>query len=129
MNFLKFPCSLSITKRVCLCVCVCLRVFACVLPRLTPTVAIGLSCGSPDNGLKMSALPRSSRIWLCLDEESGERDFVRLVRDSLLLCVKQKSGDCDFVGLLLDSCLRERKREVGEETSACVCSHGWMCHT
>ena len=106
----------------------CVYVFVCVLPRLIPTVAIGLSCGSPDNGPKMSALPRSSRILLCLEEESGERDFVRLLRDSLLLCVKETSGECDFIGLLLESCLQEKER-VGEERSACVCLHGWMCHT
>ena len=122
MNFLKFPCSYPITKRR---VFICLCVFVCVLPRLIPTVAIGLSCGSPDNGPKMSALPRSSRILLCLEEESGERDFVRLLRDSLLLCAKETSGECDFIGLLLESCLQERER-VGEERSACVCLHGWM---
>jgi len=100
-------------------------VYVCVLPRLIPTVAIGLSFGSPFNGPKISALPRSSRILLCLEEESGERDFVRLLRDSLLLCVKETSGDCDFIGLLLESCLRERERERGRREK-CVCVFTWV---
>jgi hypothetical protein len=71
MNCFDIPSN----KDMCVCVRVCVCV--CVLPRLIPTVAIGLSCGScsPDNGPKMSTLPRSSRNLL-LVEAPGDCDFI-----------------------------------------------------